>query len=138
MSLELAFFNIWAILVCFAVNMLIGALWYSPILFGNQWLKLIGKKQEDISKEDASKSMTLSMIPALFSVLFLSIILAFVNTSSLFDAILMGSLVSVGFIGMSALNLVLFENRSIKLAILNTGYSFVSFNIAAIILTVWK
>jgi len=118
--------------------MVIGSLWYSPLLFGNTWLKLVGKTREGISKEDSSKAMSLSIIPAILSILFLSLVLAFIPTETVLDALIVGSVVSAGFIGMSVFNLVLFEDRSVKLTILNVGYSFVTLNIAAIILTVWK
>lgn len=138
MTLGIAFFNIWAVLVGVVSNMIIGALWYSPVLFGNVWLKLVGKKAEDINQEDANKSMALSLIPAALSILLLAVTLGFVNATTIVDALVVGTLASVGFIGMSALNLVLFEGRSLSLAILNVGYSFVSFNVAAVILTLWK
>ncbi len=138
MTLQLSSVNLWAMLVSVLSNMFIGALWYSPLLFGNQWLKLIGKRQEDISQSDANKSMIISLIPAILSVIFLTIILKLTNAVSVGDAIVVGSIVSVGFIGMSAWNLVLYEGRSVKLAILNLGYSFVSLNVAAVILTVWQ
>ncbi len=138
MTLQVSFLNLWAILVSIISNMVIGALWYSPLLFGNIWLRLIGKKAEDISKEDANKSMMLSIIPAALSIIFLALILAFVNASTILDALIIGTLMSVGFIGMGSLNLVLFEDRSFKLTLLNVGYSFVAFNIAAVILTLWK
>ena len=138
MSLQISFFNIWAIIVCIASNMIIGALWYSPVLFGNAWLKLINKKPEDISKSDANKSMVLSIIPAILSILFLYLILSIISTSTLIDSLIIGCIISVGFVGMSALNLVFFENRSFRLTLLNVGYTFVSLNVAAVILTLWK
>ena len=138
MSLQIHFFNLWAMLVCVVLNMIIGALWYSPVLFGKTWLKLIGKKQEDISKESGNKAMMLALIPALVSTVLLALALALVNAATIADALIVGSLVSAGFIGMSVLNLVLFEGRSLTLGILNTGYAFVSMNISAIILVLWR
>lgn len=136
--MALSFWNTWAVLVCIVSNMIIGSLWYSPVLFGNTWLQLVGKSPADISRADANTSLMLSIIPAALSVIFLAIILSLVNASTVLDALIIGSILSAGLIGMSALNLVLFEDRSLKLAILNVGYSFVSFNIAAVILTLWK
>ena len=138
MTLELHFFNLWAILVCFISNMIIGALWYSPLLFGSQWLTLMGKKKEDISGAEANKSMTLSMIPALIMSVLLALTLGYADASTLVDALVMGTLISVGFVGMSTLNLILFEGRSVPLSVLNVGYIFVSMNVAAVILTLWK
>jgi len=138
MTFQAVSFNVWAILVCFISNMVIGALWYSPLLFGKVWLRLTGKNQDDISKEDATKSMILSMIPAGLSIIFLAVILGFTGASSLVDALIIGTLVSAGFIGMNHVNLLLFEERSILLTLVNIGYLVVSFNIGAIILTLWQ
>ena len=138
MTLQVHFFNIWAVLVCFVAFMAIGALWYSPVLFGNYWLKFIGKKKEEIEKENGNRSMMSGMIPALVSTIMLAITLGMVNAATLIDALMIGSIASIGFIGMSAWNLVLFEGKSFMLAVVNVGYSFASMNVAAIILTFWK
>lgn len=138
MTLQVHFFNIWAVLCAIASNMIIGALWYSPLLFGNVWLRLVGKKGEEIDSSDANASMALSIIPATFSALFLFLILSFAGAASVLDAVIVGSIASLGFAGMSALNLVFFEERSMKLTTLNVGYTFVSYLVAAIILTLWR
>ena len=130
--------NIFAVLVCTVVNMVLGGLWYSSILFGNVWLKLIGKKAEEISKEEGNKAMGFAVIPAIVTAFGLALITGLTGAATIVDALIIGSLISLVFVGMSSLNLVLFEQRSIKLTLLNVGYPFVSMNIAAIILTFWK
>ena len=137
MSLNVAFFNIWAILVCIIINMVLGALWYSPLLFGNIWLKLVNKKAEDISKEESKKAMSFAFIPAVINSVLLALILGFINAQNLLDAIIIGSILSAGFVGMSSVNLILFEDRKPGLALLNTGYAFAGFVVSAIILTLW-
>lgn len=138
MSLELESFNGWAVLAGIVGNMVLGALWYSPVLFGNTWLKLVGKKSEDIGKSEGNAAMALSIIPAIVTVCSLALVLGFTGASSLADALIIGSIASVGWIGMSSLNLVFFEDRSLKLTALNTGYFVVALNVAAVILTLWK
>lgn len=138
MTLELQFFNIWAVLVGIVSNMAIGALWYSPVLFGNAWLTLVGKKSEDISDAEGSAAMALSIIPAIVTVISLALLLGFTGASSISDALVVGSLASLGLMGMGSLNLVFFEDRSIKLTALNAGYFIVALNVAAVILTLWK
>lgn len=138
MTLSIHFFNFWAVLVCFIWFMALGALWYSPVLFGNYWLKLVGKAKEDINRDQGNKAMMLGMIPSALTAILLALTLGMMNTSSLIDAVAIGSMISAGFIGMSAWNLILFEGRSLMLALVNVGYSFVSMNVAAIILTFWK
>ncbi len=72
------------------------------------------------------------------AIVFLALIIALVNSQTWIDALIIANLMSIGFIGMSSLNLVLFEGRSLKLSILNVGYSVVAFNIGAQVLTYWK
>jgi Na+/glutamate symporter len=45
--------NYLAILVCGVVFMVLGALWYSPILFGKKWMTFIGKSEEEIKEQSA-------------------------------------------------------------------------------------
>lgn len=129
--------NFWAVLICILLSMAGGALWYSRLLFGNQWMKLIGKKDDDISKAEAAKAMRFAFIPAIVNNVLLALMLGLVDASTVLDALIIGTIISIGFIFMSAVNLVLFEGRSFKLAALNTGFAFVSLNLAAIILTLW-
>ena len=138
MTFQIYFFNWAALAVSFVAFMLIGALWYSPVLFGKIWMKELGIKEEDISREEGTRAMLLSMLPALVSVGVVYILLAFLNARTLPDALIVGSLASLGLVGMNALNLTLFEGRSLKLVCINAGYSFVSLNTAALIMTLWK
>lgn len=138
MTLTISTFNIWAVLVAIILNMVLGMLWYSPLMFGNLWLKLIGKTAEEISKEESSQAMKWAFVPAVVSSLSLALILGFLNAQSALDGIIIATVVAVGFIGMSHLNLVLFESRSLKLTILNTGYSLASLILAGIVLSLWR
>jgi len=131
-------FNILAIIAGVLINMFIGTLWYSPLLFGNIWLTLIGKKSEDISKKDGNSSMAFAIIPAAVAACALALLVEISHAVTIGDALILGTLTSLAFSGMSALNLVLFENRSLRLSILNTGYFFISWNIVTILLTIWK
>lgn len=129
--------NIWAILVSVIIFMVIGMLWYSPILFGNIWLKLVDKKADDISKEESNKAMSFSFIPAIISAVSLAYILYLAGADTILKGIIISCILSVGISGMSMINLVLFENRSIKLTLLNLGYNVVSMLLASILLVLW-
>jgi len=56
--------NYLAVLACTVVAMILGSLWYSPVLFGNAWMKAIGLKKEDFKKGDSNKAMFASVILA--------------------------------------------------------------------------
>ncbi|MBI9104983.1 MAG: DUF1761 domain-containing protein [Spirochaetales bacterium] len=138
MNLDISYFNIWAILLTIVLQMVLGALWYSPAMFGKIWLELTNQKQEDISREEGNKAMAFAVIPAIFSSIFLAIILALTGASTILEGVIIGSILSIGFGGMAMLNLVFFEGRSFRLTLLNAGYAFTGMNLGAIILIVWN
>lgn len=47
--LDLSQINIWAVLLATAATMVLGFLWYSPLLFGNAWAKRLNVNMEDLS-----------------------------------------------------------------------------------------
>lgn len=138
MELFFSQLNILAIIVSIITNMVIGMLWYSPVLFGNIWLKLSGFKASDISSDESKKAMSFSVIPATLLIFSLAIIIVLTDTKTILNGLFIGSFVSLGFIGGSYLNLVFFERRGIKLTLINLGYYFTSLNVASIILILWR
>ena len=46
--LEILDLNAWAILAATVAGMVIGAAWYSPLLFGKAWLTALGKTEEEL------------------------------------------------------------------------------------------
>lgn len=141
MTLQLTFFNPLAIVLCIFLNMVVGALWYSPLLFGNIWLKLIQQNQQqarDITAQEARAAMSLSVIPASVLMICLALVLSLAGASTVIDGLALGTLIAIGIIGMSFTNLILFEERPVSLVIINVGYPFVVFNLAACILVLWQ
>lgn len=138
MSFNFTDLNFFAIGLSILSNMVLGMLWYSPILFGKIWLKLVDLKSSDISKDESNKYMSLALIPAILFMFSLAIILKLLNCGTVFDGFIIASILSIGFIGTSSFNLVLFENRKVKLTLIHVGYAFVSLNIASIILVIWQ
>ena len=130
--------NIFAVLASILSNMIIGALWYSKLLFGKAWMQLVGLSENDIRESGANKAMALSIIPAVISALTIAILVSLTGADSITDALVIGSLITVGISGMVSLNLVFFEGRSMKLTLINVGYPFIAYNAAAVILTIWR
>jgi hypothetical protein len=40
--------NLWGVIAATAFGMVVGAIWYSELLFGKQWMRLAGKKADDL------------------------------------------------------------------------------------------
>jgi hypothetical protein len=133
--MELAL-NYWAILAAAATNYVLGYIWYSPLMFENLWLKLIGKTK------DQMKPTVFIITTSFVGSFILSFVLAYFINYAQADTVLAGSaaafLLWLGFVASTSLNQVLFEERSINLFIINNGYYLISMLIMGSILAVWR
>src|SRR5215471_7605371 len=50
MAMHLLGVNVWAVLGAAVATMVLGFLWYSPVLFANPWMKLMGYDPNDKAK----------------------------------------------------------------------------------------
>ena len=57
--------NYWAVLVAGVAYMVLGAIWYTPALFGNAWLKAIGKTKVSAWLNTRAMFMPLRTAPTL-------------------------------------------------------------------------
>jgi uncharacterized SAM-binding protein YcdF (DUF218 family) len=61
--------NLWSVLVAAIATMVVGFLWYSPLLFARPWMVAMGYDPEDKAKAEelrkgAGKSYAISLWPA--------------------------------------------------------------------------
>ncbi len=110
--LELGSLNYLAIALAGAAKFIIGGLWFSPILFGDLWLKETGLKKEELgSPRDA-------LLTGLFICILVSFSFAIILQMLMLDlrsAMAVGVIIAIGItaaqIGLS----FPFEGRSLKL-----------------------
>jgi uncharacterized membrane protein len=131
--------NYWAVLGAAVAAMVIGSLWYSPLLLGNPWMKL-----NNISAKD-SKEMSKGMFSAMFGMfvgsLIMSYVLAYVlvlvGAVTISSALVAALWLWLGFIVVPYSSGVLFERRPVGLFFINIGYYLVGMLVMALILTAW-
>ena len=63
--MDLSQISILAIILAVVANMIIGALWYSPLLFANVWMKSLGKTREELHASNPISDTDLRHLPAL-------------------------------------------------------------------------
>jgi hypothetical protein len=132
--------NLLAVVVSAVVGMVIGMAWYSPLLFGNVWMKLSGmtKKQLDESKK---KGMAVPAAVGFLAALVMSYILAhFVDYTGATTALMgiqTGVWLWLGFIATVLLNSVLWEGKPVKLYFLNIAHYLAVLAAMGAILAVW-
>ena len=58
--------SILAIILAVIANMVIGALWYSPVLFAKIWMKSLGKSMEELQMANANIGYGLTTLAGSF------------------------------------------------------------------------
>ncbi len=120
--------NYIAVLVAAVASMIIGALWYSPLLFAQEWMRLIGKSEKECKEgmaQMAPQYYLLSMGAALVVAYVMSFFLYYVGARGWIDGVKVGVLAWLGFTAMTSVGDYLFAGRPLKLFVLNNAYQLV-------------
>ena len=132
--------NYLAILVSSVVSMMLGALWYSPLLFGKEWMKLMGideKKMKGMKKKGVAKSYILGFIGNLITTFVLAHFVRYTGAESFIDGMQTALLIWIGFVATVMLGTILWEGKPVRLYLINSAYYLVMLLIAGGILAVW-
>lgn len=126
--------NLTAVLVAAIINMVVGALWYSPVLFSKEWMKQTGKKESDLNKKGANKMYGISFVVSLVLAYALAHFIYFTGARTAADGAKTALWLWVGFVAATHLPNYLFEGRPLKLYKINVGYHLVSMVIMGAVL----
>lgn len=131
------YINHWAVLVCAIVNLALGALWYSPLLFYKAWKTENGLSDEELKKINPLKVYGLTFLFALIMSYNLAFFLGDDKTDITWGATA-GFLAGFGFAALIFAVVALFERRSWRYILINGGYITVYFTLAGLILGAWR
>jgi hypothetical protein len=117
-----------------------GALWYSPVLFGKQWMALVGLTEEKIAeqKKDAWKSYVTSLVAALVISYGLARIEMYMNVVTFAGGLHTGFWSWLCFVITTSATNSAFAGRPVKLLFIDAGYHLYGFLVIGVILAVWK
>lgn len=119
----------------------IGALWYSPVLFMNEWMKAAGidKKKAKPSQEQMMRMYAIGLVGNMIGAFVLARLLVWTRAGDdLVGALKIGGWVWLGFIAVWMINSWLYEGKPIKLFVINAGYALVAVLTGSVILTLWQ
>src|SRR5260370_41425760 len=107
------------VLVAAIYTMVVGFLWYSPILFANAWMRELGHDANDKAKiqemqKTAGLAYTGSFLASLVSASTLALFLHWLRAEGLHIGLMVGFHVWLGFVAILQLPGVLFLNHTIK------------------------
>lgn len=137
--MESVIVNYWAVLVAALVQMVIGAVWYSPLLFGKAWLTMMNftKESMEANKKKAQRGYLLMMLSAVVMCYVLAHFVSYVGATTALAGALTGVWVWLGFVATVTLGGFLWEGKSFKLYLLNVAYWLVTLILTGALLAVW-
>ena len=135
--------NLFAVLVSAVATMVVGFLWYSPALFANPWMKLMGYDPNDKAKiaemqKSARPSYFMSMIASILAAFVLGKLIAVAGFWTAMDGLKIGLVVWLGFVTTVQFTNALFSRQPFRLYMINTGYQFVCYALMGAILGAWR
>lgn len=123
-----------AVLVGTVFSMILGALWYGP-LFGNTWLRLIGKAADELEANALDYIKT--AIAALVAMLLLNMVVVSFGAQSFVDGLIAGVLVFIGFGATMTFVYTNFEGPEERIWLLYVAYQVVVFAIMGGVFAIW-
>lgn len=134
--------NFLAVFVAAIASMILGFLWYSPILFARPWMRLMGVDPNDKAKlaemqKGAGKLYGLSFVASMVSAIVLAKIIDITSVNTILYGMKVGFAVWLGFVATVQLTGALFSKQPTMLLLINTGYQLVCYLAMGAILGKW-
>jgi hypothetical protein len=137
----MAHVNIWSILVSAIVAYAVGALWYSPALFGKEWMRLKGISADDITEESKRgmwKLYVTQLVVTIVMFCVLGFIISATGAQSAGNGLFLAFLAWVGFSVMPATGDMLWNKAPFKLFLINQVCALVSWLAGGAIIGGWR
>ena len=126
-----------AVGVAALATVIIGAIWYSPLLFGNQWLEAHGYTVEQM-QQTAGRNLIISLTCYGVMAFVLAALISFLGLSTLFHGALLGFFVWLGFLATLGLTSHLVSENPLSIYLIDAGYQLVYSLAMSSILTAWR
>lgn len=116
----------WLVVILAAVlNLVIGFIWYSKLLFGSTWAKLSQLSAKELKGN--GKTLIMAFVASFVTAYFLAFFVAFLGITTVTDGMFVGFLVWLGFVATTQVSSVIWEKKPFALFLINTGYKLLSF-----------
>jgi hypothetical protein len=127
-----------AVLVAGVINLVVGAVWFSPSLFGKTWMKELGMKESDrMGGSEMGKTYGITFVGALVMAFVTALVVRAAGADTVAEGLVVGLWVWLGYAVTIPLNDVLFGKKSWNLYFLNVMYYLVVLAITGALLATW-
>jgi hypothetical protein len=132
--------NYLAVAVSAIIFFFLGSLWFSA-LFRKSWVTELGRHNV-IIKEPAKnvlfRNMVLTFIANIVASLGMACLVDMTDSTTLESGVLLGLIAALSFAATAVGGIFIWENRSVKLFLIDVGYPFVGIIALGIILSIWR
>jgi hypothetical protein len=117
----------------------LGAVWYSPLLFGKQWVKAHGFSDEQIAEmqQSAVPAYVSSIVGYIIMALVFTVIKTQIGLTQIEDGLMLALLIYIGFVMTTGLINAMFSGKSRGAFLIDTGYQLATILITGAIVTIW-
>lgn len=129
-----------AIIVAAVAAFGLGALWYSPVLFGRQWMAAHGHTPEKMQamQADMPKTYGFSFITYVIMAMVLALLMGLAGAATMIQGIVLAVLAWLGFGFTIGLNTNLYSDKPASAFMIDAGYQFVHVIVMGAILGAWR
>jgi len=130
-----------AVVVSAIAYWILGALWYSPLLFARPFIALMRWTPEQVAAAQAAggaKQIGVALLTSLLLAYVLAHFVKFTGAETAGTGVQTGFLLWLGFVATTNLETVMFESRPFGLYLINNGYHLVGMLGMGALLAVWK
>ena len=117
----------------------IGALWYSPVLFGKQWVAAHGFSEEKLQAMRASSSRAYAVAFLCYVVMAVavSILIGRIGITMVQGGVKLGALIGLGFAATISLTANVFSDKPLAAYLIDAGYQVVYLIVMGAVLAAW-
>ena len=133
--------SFWPIIVAALVAFAIGALWYSPILFGKEWMSLTRMSESDVSaarEKGVAKLYIGQFIVSVVTFGVLGFFIAATGAMTAGDGAFIAFLAWLGFPLMSGIGDMFWQKKPFKLFLITAVGTLISWIIGGAIIGAWR
>lgn len=129
--------RLYPILGAMASRMVLGGLWYSPVLFLKRWMSLTGITSEKMNQGFGGKILV-DLIGSFIMAGAMAHMIYWANATELDGGLIVSFLCWIGFTAVTTISTVTYEKRPFALWAIHNGYNLISMLIMGVILALWR
>jgi hypothetical protein len=131
-------FNPWAILVSALILWMLGAVWYSPVLFAKPWMNALSIVPDPSKKNSMIAGMISSLLCDVLVAFALAHMVMWIDAERFAGGAFVGFICWFGFIAATQFPQGIYEGRPTRLFWINSGYWLVGLLIIGGVIAVWR